>query len=222
MMITLSPSQTPFLLFSELLEDIPGREYEQHRHPAVILDRAMGPGTQVWGWWTRGRPARPCLLWCGERGWGAAVVDPQLLGLGPYEHASWPHRIRMLDRALATALGPYPTLDELERHIPSAGLDHGRDDCDISAAVSWGVRTLRAARMTNRRVGRRLPREFPLGAEIHGELDEELARHALIPTLAKAAPDATSASSTRHSVHAVADGSRPSSDPRPSRRRPGA
>jgi hypothetical protein len=187
-MIILSPGQTQYLLFSEALKDVPGRQYEQHRHPAVILDRATGPGTQVWGWWTRSRPARPCLLWSAARGWGATAVAPEVVGADGYERAFWSHRSNLLDLALARALGPYPTLQELELQVPSAGLGLGRDGGELLVGLLWGVRLLRAAHSIDRGAEYRPWRTFPWDAGIEGEVDEELARHALIPTLAKVSP----------------------------------
>jgi hypothetical protein len=185
-MILQSPAHTQYLLFSEVLKDIPGRQYEQHRHPAVIFDRVTGPGTQVWGWWTRGTPARPCLLWSGGRGWGATVVEPEVDGADGFERASWSRRIRMLDRALEYACGPYPSLEELEVQVPSAGLDLGRGGGELAGGLLWGVRRLRAAHLTDRSTDSSTKHGFLLEAWIDGTVDEELARHALIPTLAKA------------------------------------
>jgi hypothetical protein len=187
-MIILSRDQTQYLQFSEALKDIPGRKLEHHRHPAVVLDRATGPGTHLWGWWTCGRPARPCLLWWTGGGWGATVVEPEADGADGYERTSWLHRLTLLDRALARALGPCPTLHELELQVPSAVFGRGRDGCDVSMGLLWGIRLLRAAHSTERDAESGSVRPVPRAAGVEGAVDEELARHALIPTLAKAAP----------------------------------
>jgi len=180
-----SPGHTQYLLFSEALKDVPGRRYEQHRHPAVVLDGATGPGTQVWGWWTRGTPGRPCLLWSAARGWGATVVAPEVVGADGYERAYWSHRIKLLDVALARASGPSRTLQELELQVSSAGFGLGRDGGELLVGLLWGVRMLRAAYSMDRSAESRPWRTLPRDAGIEGEVDEELARHALIPTLAK-------------------------------------
>ena len=185
-MIILSPGQTQHLLFSEALKDIPGCQYEQHRHPAVILDRATGSETQVRGWWTRGRPARPCLLWSAARGWGATAVAPEVVGADGYERVFWSHRVKLLDLALARAMGPYPTLQELELQVPSAGFGPGQDGGELLEGLLWGVRLLRGAHRMDRGADSRPWRTVRRDAGIEGEVDEELARHALIPTLGKA------------------------------------
>lgn len=184
-MIILAPDHTPHRRFSVALKVIPGRLYEQHRHPAVILDRATGPGTHVWGWWTGGSPARPCLLWSAGRGWGATVVEPEVVGADGYEHASWSHRIKLLDLALARALGPCPTLQELELQVPSTGFGRGRDGDELSVGLLWGVRLLRAAHSWHRGAESRPWRTLPQLGRTEGAVDEELARHALVPTLVK-------------------------------------
>jgi hypothetical protein len=188
MMIILSPAESQYLRLGEGLKRVPGRLYEQHGHPAVILDRATGPGAQVWGWWTGGRPARPCLLWSSRQGWGATVVEPAAVDAEGYERALWWHRVKLLDLALARALGPCPTLEELELKVPSAGFGRGQDSCGLHRGVLWGIRLLRAAREMDRSARVRHPYRPPQGAGVEGAVDEELARHALIPTLAKASP----------------------------------
>jgi hypothetical protein len=187
MTITLSPSHAQYLLFSEALKDLPGRQFEQHRHPAVVLDRTTGPATRVWGWWTQGWPARPCLLWSSGRGWGTTVVEPDLFGAEGYERAFWSHRIKLLDLALARALGPFATLEDLEVHVALTGFGLGSDGAQHQAAVLWGIRHLRAAKASNPR-GTARPSGRPAGAGDEGAVDDDLARHALIPTLAKSRP----------------------------------
>jgi hypothetical protein len=187
-MIILSPDRSQYLLLSEALKDVPGRQFERHRHPAVILDRATGPGTQVWGWWTSGSPARPCLLWSTGRGWGATVVEPAVVGAQGYERGFWLHRLTLLDRALARALGPCSTLHELELQVPSAGFGPDVDGGELSGSVLWGVRLLRAAHGIDRDAESGPGPTAPRVAGTEGAVDEELARHALVPTLAKACP----------------------------------
>jgi hypothetical protein len=187
MTITLSPGHTQYLLFSEALKDVAGRRFEQHDHPVVVLDRATGPTTRVWGWWTPGHPARPCLLWSSGRGWGTTVVEPDTLDAEGYERAFWSHRIKLLDLALANALGPVATLEDLELHATLTCFGLGSDGVRHQAAVLWGVRHLRAATASSPS-GTVRPSDRPTRAGIDGVVDDELARHALIPTLAKSRP----------------------------------
>ena len=187
MTITLSPRHTQYLLFSEALKEVPGRQFERHHHPAVVLDRATGPSTRVWGWWTPQHPARPCLLWSSGRGWGTAVVEPDAFDAEGYELAYWSHRIRLLDLALANALGPFATLKDLELHVALSCFGLGSDGVRHQAALLWGIRHLRAA-TTSDPSGTVHPSDGPRAARVDGVVDVELARHALVPTLAKSGP----------------------------------
>jgi len=182
---TSTTRQTEFLMLSDALKQCRGRDFESHHHPAVVFDRATGPLVRVWGWWTQDDPAIPCLLWCGERGWSATLVEPDELDGPGYELAFWSHRIKLLDLALASALGPHPTLGELELHVTAdASLPLVQHGSKRNTAMLWGIRQLRLARSPHLRRAPESP--APSGAEIHGGLiDEELRRHALIPTLAK-------------------------------------
>jgi hypothetical protein len=176
---------TEFLMLSDALKQCRGRDFESHHHPAVVFDRATGPSVRVWGWWTQDNPAIPCLLWCGERGWSATLVEPDELDGPGYELAFWSHRIKLLDLALANALGPHPTLGELELHVAAdASLPLEQHGSRRREAMLWGIRQLRIARSQHHRRTPESP--TPSDAETHGgRVDEELGRHALIPTLAK-------------------------------------
>jgi len=174
-----------FWMLSDALKQCRGRDFESYRHPAVVFDRATGPSVRVWGWWTQDIPAIPCLLWCGERGWSATLVEPDELDGPGYELAFWSHRIKLLDLALANALGPHLTLGELELHVAAdASLLLGQHGSSRNEAMLWGIRQLRTERSQRHRRTPESP--TPADAETHGGLvDEELERHALIPTLAK-------------------------------------
>jgi len=89
---------TEFWVLSDALKQCRGRDFEGHRHPAVVVDRATGPSVRVWGWWTQDNPAIPCLLWCGQRGWSATLVEPDELDSPGYELAFWSHRITGLNQ----------------------------------------------------------------------------------------------------------------------------
>jgi hypothetical protein len=151
------------------------------------LDRVSGPSTHVWGWWTPDKPALPCLLWHSERGWSATVVEPDALDSLGYERVFWSHRIKLLDLALANALGPYRSLADLEMHA-AADASFGPESrgSDVKAVVLWGILQLRSAptrREGHAPRGRRSVQQDE--GTPAGVVDEELTRHALSPTLAK-------------------------------------
>jgi hypothetical protein len=183
--VTSRTRQTEFLMLSDALKECRGRDFENHNHPAVVFDRATGPSVRVWGWWTAGDPAIPCLLWCGERGWSATLVEPDELDGPGYELRFWSHRIKLLDVALANCLGPCATLGELERRVASdVSLARELDGSRMDASLLWGIRELRFARSQRLRAttgdpGRLNKRSYS------GVVDEELQRHGLVPTLAK-------------------------------------
>jgi hypothetical protein len=180
--------QAEYLLLSDALKQLPGRAFEGHGHPAVVLDRASGPSVRVWGWWSGESPALPCLVWCGARGWSATVVEPDTLDSEGYEREFWSHRIKLLDLALANALGPYPALEDLELNVAAvANWGLGARATEVKRAMSWGILHLRSARArpTDHGFDGRDPQTVP-AADMEGVVDAELARHALIPTLAKA------------------------------------
>jgi hypothetical protein len=186
-MTALTASQLQYLWFSDALKRLPGQAFENHHHPAVVLDRVSGPSTRVWGWWTQGDPALPCLLWCGEQGWSATVVEPDALDTKGYERVFWSHRIKLLDLALANALGPCRSLEELEMYAAAdASFGLGTPGSTVKASMLWGILQLRSARTANLsqvrgdRLGQQAD-QWPAGV-----IDEELTRHALVPTLAKA------------------------------------
>ena len=188
-MIAVTASQAQYLWFSDALKRLPGQAFENHRHPAVVLDRVSGASTRVWGWWTPstpGTPALPCLLWCGEHGWSATVVEPDMFDTAGYERVFWSHRIKLLDLALANAIGPCQSLEDLEMSAAAeASFGIGVPGSVVRAAMLWGIVQLRSARaanlgqVTEPRLGG--PAERPQA----GVIDEELTRHALVPTLAK-------------------------------------
>jgi hypothetical protein len=191
-MTTLPRAQAQYLLLSEQLKQLPGSTFEIHHHPAVVLDLATGPAMRVWGWWTDesdGRPALPCLLWAGELGWSATVVEPDVFDSEGYERAFWSHRIKLLDLALANALGPCPTLEQLELHVTDEGLGANACALELRGGLLWGILALEAARGTSHdgtaaSAAARLPAD-----DMRGTVDEELVAHALSPTLAKAGFD---------------------------------
>jgi len=186
-MIASSARQSELVMLSDALKQLRGWEFESHAHPAVVLDRATGPSVRVWGWWTVGAPARPCVLWCGQRGWSVAVVEPDVFDSQGYELALWAHRIKLLDLALANAVGPHRRLAELELHVasePSFGV--GPHASSVRDAVLWGILQLRAA-LARRPDQAVAERQAPASESTRGGVvDEELARHGLVPTLAKA------------------------------------
>lgn len=173
-----------YVAVSERLKHLRGADFETHGHPAVILDRATSPATQVWGWWAESEPRLPCLLWAGERGWSITVVEPGALDSEGYERAFWAHRIHLLDLALANAMGPFHTLDELELAVSTeSSFGLGCWGVEIRSAVRWGVRQLKTARARGRRTGMG---PDPAGAAAaHASVDQELTRCGLVPTLPK-------------------------------------
>jgi hypothetical protein len=182
-------TQTQYLNLTESLKRLPGTDFERHRHPAVLLDRATGPDFRVWGWWSGVDRELPCLLWAGELGWSATVVEPDGFDSEGYERVFWAHRVKLLDLALANAVGPCRTLEDLELRVAS----HTSDTAGISwsvprRALLWGILQLRAARAHRASIvgtggGRRRPLSAVSGAA--GSVDEELVRYGLVPSLAK-------------------------------------
>jgi len=182
---SLDERRTQYLSLSDALKRLPGEAFEDHDHPAVLLDRVAGPSVRVWGWWTPGTVQRPCLLWCGDAGWSATVVEPVMFDPSGYELRFWTHRIQLLDVALANALGPYPTLEDLEVHVAAeSSFGIGPESPRLRRAVLWGIFELRAARARARgHVRDAVPlRDF----DTHGgRVDAELAKHALSPSVPK-------------------------------------
>jgi hypothetical protein len=109
-----------YLALSERLKELRGVDFETHGHPAVLLDRTTSARTRVWGWWADGANRDPCLLWASERGWSVTVVEAGALDSEGYERAFWSHRIHLLDLALANALGPFRTLEQLELGVAAS------------------------------------------------------------------------------------------------------
>ena len=178
-----APGYAQYLWLSDLLKQLPGRSFETHRHPAVLLDLATGPSVRVWGWWTSGgagRPAVPCVLWAGDLGWSVAVVEPDVFDTAGYERPFWSHRIRLLDLALANALGPFPTVEQLELEVGAESSLGPSRPRELTAGVLWGILQLEAARDPVGAVVRRLPVDGPAGA-----VDDELVAHDLSPAVAK-------------------------------------
>jgi hypothetical protein len=181
-------TQAQYLALSESLKRLPGSDFERYAHPAVVLDRATGPGLRVWGWWSGGDRELPCLLWSGELGWSATVVEPDALGSAGYEQLFWAHRVKLLDLALANAIGPCRTLEDLELRVAS----HADPDADAAwagprRALLWGILQLRAARAHRASVVGRGVHGRPLRAVTGaaGSVDAELVRHGLVPSLPK-------------------------------------
>lgn len=179
-------SQAQYLALGDALKQLAGSAFEEHGHPAVLLDRVTGPSTLVWGWWSEESPRLPCMLWFREPGWSAAVVSSDMSNSDGYEREYWAHRIRLLDRALAAALGPFQALEDLELEVTAAaGFGPGARDAEARRALCWGIRHLRAACARTASLGDgqgSLPGDLPAGG---GVIDAELARHALVPTLSK-------------------------------------
>lgn len=182
--------QDEFLALSDALKRRRGEEFEEHPHPAVLLDRATGTAAQVWGWWasTTG-PQVPCLLWCTKRGWSTTAVEPDEIDAPGYELAHWSHRIKLLDLALANAHGPYNSLSKLELHVAAdSTLPLGQHGPAIREGMLWGIVQLRAAYAQTRRS---MPKGLGLApAAPTDRLDADLAHHALVPTLPKKTPQA--------------------------------
>lgn len=173
-----------YLALSDRLKHLRGSEFETHGHPAVVLDRATSPTTRVWGWWADAETPVPCVLWASERGWSVTAVEAGDLDSEGYERAFWVHRVALLDLALANAVGPFPTLEELELNVAADGsFGFGSWGEELRAAVLWGVRQLRVARARGRRA-----RGDEAPAQISGarcSVDQELVRFGLVPNLAK-------------------------------------
>lgn len=193
--------QAEFLQLSERLKKLPGFEFEKYHHPAVVLDRAFGPDFRVWGWWTGGDHALPCLLWVGERGWSATVVEPDMLDGEGYECAFWSHRIKLIDLAIANALGPYKTLQDLETRV-AGDLSYGLDACwtGLRQGLLWGIIQLRVARAQQvPTMGARATLSpMPAGAPRRDAIDDELERHRLLPTMPKRRSPSHSAGTRGH------------------------
>jgi hypothetical protein len=139
-----------YLLLSGLLMLVPGAAFEQHPHPATILDLATGPRTSVWGWWSEplaDGAAVPCLLWAGELGWGATTVEADVFDSAGYERPFWSHRIKLLDLAIANAAGPLPTLEALRQRVSDDIDPHlGERAVALDGALLWGILQQQAAR----------------------------------------------------------------------------
>jgi hypothetical protein len=187
-----SDAVAEYLTLSDRLKQLRGTEFEMHGHPAVVLDRATSPTTRVWGWWADAETPVPCVLWASERGWSVTAVEAGELDSEGYERAFWAHRVALLDLALATALGPFPTLEELELNVAADGsFGFGSWGEELRAAVLWGVRQLRVARAR----GHRGRRDEAL-AQVSGarcSVDQELVRFGLVPTLTKSCREVASA-----------------------------
>jgi hypothetical protein len=163
------------MALSDALKRLPGELFEAHGHPAVLLDRATSPAVRFWGWWANSDRQLPCLLWCSERGWFATVVRPDEIGAPGYELCLWSHRIKLLDLALANALGPRPSLGVLELNLLL-----GACRTPTTEAMLWGIVQLRAA---HQRAGRTsMRRHEGTSRALAGKFDDELARHGLLPT----------------------------------------
>lgn len=187
-MVRSGAREADFFSVSDALKRLRGEEFEAHAHPAVLVDRATDPGIRVWGWWTPGERPFPCMLWSGERGWSASAVEPDEMDAPGYELAHWSHRIKLLDLAIANAIGPYRTLSLLELNVAAdTTLGLGPGGPVVRDALLWGIVQLRAARAAQRtahaRVSAKVADQALQGR--HGTVDEELARYALVPTLAK-------------------------------------
>lgn len=181
-------NQTQYLVLSESLKRLPGTHFERHRHPAVLLDRATGPDLRVWGWWSGGDRELPCLLWAGDLGWSATVVEPDGFDSEGYERVFWAHRVKLLDLALANAVGPCRTLEDLELRVAShASNGAGTSWSEPRRALMWGILQLRAARAHRASIVGAGARARPLRAVpgAAGSVDEELLRQGLVPSLAK-------------------------------------
>jgi len=187
-MFTFEEARDELLSLGEDLKRCRGKEYEDHDHPAVLVDRATRPSVRVWGWWADTEPRLPCILWSSERGWSATVVEPDDIDGPGYEMAYWSHRVKLLDLALANALGPYRTLPALELHVagdttPPILDPHG---FQVRQALLWGIVQLRAARAQKQHTGVAEVWQIKIGESFQtAAIDDELRKHALAPTLAK-------------------------------------
>lgn len=133
----------------------------------------------MWGWWAKGRPDFPCLLWCSERGWSAAVVEPECASADGYELSEWRRRIDLLERALQGAPGPHPSLGMLELQLVLSPNEHGARE-----ALLWGIVHLRAAQQ--RAIRGAPPKREEDGRSVGTWVDGELTRLGLTPTMFKA------------------------------------
>ena len=187
-MFTFENARAEFLSLGDDLKRCRGQEYEDHDHPAVLMDRATNPSVRVWGWWADTEPRLPCILWSSERGWSATVVEPDGIDAPGYELAYWSHRVKLLDLALANALGPFRTLTSLELHVAGDTTPPILDPhaFHLREALLWGIVQLRAARVQEPYPGvaevSLATVRGPVGA---GRIDDELTKHALAPTIAK-------------------------------------
>jgi hypothetical protein len=180
----LTDGAAEYLALSERLKLLRGMDFEQHGHPAVVLDRATSPSTLVWGWWADVRPAIPCILWASERGWSVTVVEAGALDSEGYERAFWSHRITLLDLALANAIGPFPTLEQLELNVAADGsFGLGPWACELREAVLWGIGQLQAVQASRHRGRGTEPYPGPTGGPC--SVDQELSLHGLAPTNVK-------------------------------------
>lgn len=177
-----------YLALSDALKRLPGTAFEDHDHPAVILERATGPTFRVWGWWATGTRL-PCLLWASDHGWSATTVEPDEFDSEGYERVFWCHRIKLLDLALGSALGPCPTLARLELLVAS---DPGQSLAGYAGATStgllWGIVQLRAARAGSSTSAGTRVQPLPPFTGTDAALDQELLRHGLSPTHPKPTP----------------------------------
>jgi hypothetical protein len=183
--VTCTAAAVEYLFLGDRLKQLRGSDFETNDHPAAVLDRATGPGVRVWGWWADAESPIPCLLWASERGWSATVVEPCALDSEGYERPFWAHRVNLLDLALANAIGPVPTLEQLELNVAADdSFGFGVLAQRLRSAVLWGILQQRAARMRGVRFG--AGPACPEGTAITGcSVDEELTRLALVPTLVK-------------------------------------
>jgi hypothetical protein len=180
------PRREQYLLLSGLLMLVPGASFEQHPHPATILDRATGPRTSVWGWWSEpldGGARVPCLLWAGDLGWSATTVEPDVFDTEGYECPFWTHRIKLLDLAIANASGPFPTLEALRRRVTDdLDLDLGERAAALGGALLWGIVQQQAART---RLGDVVADHVLASALVRGTVDDVLDTELLGPDRVK-------------------------------------
>lgn len=199
-MVTAIDSQAEFRALTNALKSCSGAEFETHAHPATLLDRVTGPAVQVWGWWALTAPRQlPCVMWCTERGWSVTAVEPDEIGSPGYELAHWSHRVKLLDLALANALGPHRNLGTLELYVAAdSTLQLGPFGPQLKDEMLWGIVQQRAARS---RAARKPSASHRGATQVAGRVDAELARYALLPTLAKKSPG--SPKRRAHKVSAV-------------------
>jgi len=116
------------------------------------------------------------------------VVEPDGIDAPGYEMRYWSHRVKLLDLALANAFGPCPTLATLELHVAADTTPPVLDPQGfyIREALLWGIIQLRAARAQVPRPGAPVGSMIKVGATFRaGVVDDELTKHALVPTLPK-------------------------------------